>query len=74
MMKQIRAHEVKPGDKVEVFSVEYFIRYIRYRSAGEIQFSLQPASEPLSPFTCNEVIFMTVQSSLMVDIVESESD
>ncbi|CAH0322778.1 hypothetical protein SRABI106_04438 [Rahnella aquatilis] len=72
-MKQVRAHQVKPGDKVEVFSVEYFIRYIRYRGV-EIEFSLQPATEPLSPFTCNDVIFMTVQSSLMVDVVGPESD
>jgi hypothetical protein len=72
-MKQIQACYVKPGDRVSVFSVEYFIRYIRYRGV-EIEFSLQPATEPLSPFTCNDVISMTVQSSLMVDVVEPESD
>jgi len=68
-MRQIRAYDVKPGDRVTGFSVEYFIRYIRY-AGGEIQFSLQPATEPLSPFTCNDVIFMTVQSSLMVEVAE----
>lgn len=72
-MKQIRAHEVKPGDKVKIFSAEYFIRYIRYRGV-EIEFSLQPATEPLSPFTCNDVIFMTVLTSLMVDVARQESE
>ena len=68
-MKQVRAHEVKPGDRVTVFSVEYFVRYIRYRG-GEIEFSFQPASEPLSPFTCNDVMVITVRSSHVVDIAE----
>lgn len=69
MMKQVSAYEVKPGDRVTVFSVEYFIRYIRYRG-NEIEFSLQPAIQPLSPFMSNDVISMTVQSSLMVDVAE----
>lgn len=66
---KIKAIDVQPGSKVEVFGEIYFIRYIRYYHK-EIQLALQPAHEPLSPFIEHDAITMNIENELMVEVKE----
>ena len=71
LIDKVKAKDLKPGNKVEVFSDWYFIRYIKYQGS-EMRLALQPESEPLSPLYTNDVITMFIPDSLIVEIEVEE--
>lgn len=72
LIDKVKARDLKPGSKVEVFSAWYFIRYIKYQG-NEMRLALQPESVPLSPLYEDDVITMFIPDSLIVEIeVEEE--
>lgn len=67
LMNPTVAHDIKPGDKIEVFNEWYWIRYINYHGAT-LTLRLQPEEEPLSPFYENDRVVVTVPEDLMIDV------
>lgn len=61
------ARDVKPGDKIEVFSEWYWVRYINNHGAT-LTLRLQLEDEPLSPLYENDRIVVTVPGDLMIDV------
>lgn len=71
LINKVQAKELKPGNKVEVFSDWYFIRYIKYQG-NEMRLALQPENEPLSPLYANDLITMFIPETLIVEIEVEE--
>lgn len=71
LLDKVQAKDLKPSQKVEVFSCWYFIRYITYQG-NEIRLALQPESEPLSPLYVNDVITIFIPDSLIVEVEAEE--
>lgn len=68
MTNKTVARDIQPGDRVQVFDEWYHVRYINYHGAT-LTLRLQPEDEPLSPFTENDRIVMTVPNDLLIDVV-----
>lgn len=69
LMNPTIARDIKPGNKIEVFSEWYWVRYIDYHGTT-LTLRLQPENEPLSPFYENDRIVVTVPGDLLIDVEE----
>ncbi|PWD66547.1 hypothetical protein [Pectobacterium parmentieri] len=61
-----RPSEVAPGDVIQVFDEWYRVRYVTYN--GGVRLHLQPESEPLSPFTENDVLIISINDDVITGI------
>lgn len=59
-----RPCEIEPGDVVQVFNEWYRVRYLTYNTG--IRLHLQPENEPLSPFTENDVLIITINGDEVI--------
>jgi len=60
--------DVKPNDVVCVFGKCYRLRYINYYGNHTV-LHFQPASEPLSPYTENDVISLDLANDILIEVV-----
>ncbi|MEH2922396.1 hypothetical protein ACFFL1_05950 [Samsonia erythrinae] len=63
LLTKKRPIDIAPGDVIEVFDEWYRVRYITYH--GMIRLHLQPESEPLSPFTENDVLIISINDDVV---------
>ncbi|WIK00771.1 hypothetical protein OI906_17030 [Klebsiella pneumoniae] len=63
LLTKKRPSDIAPGDVIEVFDEWYRVRYITYH--GMISLYLQPENEPLSPFTENDVLIISVNDDVV---------
>ncbi len=57
---------IKPNDVIEVFDDWYRVRHVTYN--GGVRLHLQPESEPLSPFTENDVLIISINDDVVTGI------
>ncbi|KFC87619.1 hypothetical protein [Hafnia alvei] len=62
------AIEAKPNDVVCVFGKCYRLRYINYYGNHTV-LHFQPAKEPLSPYTENDVISLDLANDILIEVV-----
>lgn len=60
--------DAKPNDVVCVFGKCYRLRYINYYGNHTV-LHFQPASEPLSPYTENDVISLDLANDILIEVV-----
>ena len=65
--------DAKPNDVVCVFGKCYRLRYINYYGNHTV-LHLQPASEPLSPYTENDVISIDLANDILIEVVQEQSN
>ncbi|ATW62431.1 hypothetical protein EAN16_20950 [Salmonella enterica] len=68
MTMKIPAGDVKPGVLATIFGEQFRLRYITYHNVGSVTLRFQPGDEPLSPFTENDVLTMTVPRTFEVEV------
>lgn len=67
------AIEAKPNDVVCVFTKFYRLRYINYYGNHTV-LRFQPAKEPLSPYTENDVISLDLANDILIEVVQEQND
>lgn len=60
--------DAKPNDVVCVFGECYRLRYINYYGNHTV-LHFQPAKEPLSPYTENDVISLDLANDILIEVV-----
>ena len=60
--------DAKPNDVVCIFGKCYRLRYINYYGNHTV-LHFQPASEPLSPYTENDVISLDLANDILIEVV-----
>ncbi|KAA0264820.1 hypothetical protein [Hafnia alvei] len=60
--------DAKPNDVVCVFGKCYRLRYINYYGNHTV-LHFQPAKEPLSPYTENDVISLDLANDILIEVV-----
>lgn len=60
--------DAKPNDVVCVFGKCYRLRYINYYGNHSV-LRFQPAREPLSPYTENDVISIDLANDILIEVV-----
>ena len=67
------AIEAKPNDVVCVFGKCYRLRYINYYGNHTV-LRFQPAKEPLSPYTENDVISLDLANDILIEVVQEQNN
>lgn len=62
---ELTPKEISPNDVIEIGSAEFRVRYITYHG-GSTSLHLQRKDEPISPFTQNDVVHLSIDNSVPI--------
>lgn len=66
-LKAVRAEDIGPNSVLSIFDVYYRVRKLNYHG-DNVTIFLQSEDEPLSYFTKNDIITVTVPRDLQIEI------